>query len=107
MPVRHLAFVLAVVLLGASPAPADPPGADRPHPAHLDGVVHDVDFGTGVVTLESAGRSFAVTVPGTTPIKEGTATRSIIDFKAGVTRLHIEGSALGRHVTAASIEIKV
>jgi len=111
MPAR-LAFVLpaaavlAAVLLGASPLPAAAPPSDRPRPAHLAGIVRGIDFGTGVVMLQSGGRLFAVTVPGTTPIKEGTATRSIIDFKKNVTQIDVEGSAFGDHVTASSIEIK-
>jgi len=104
-----VALVCATVSLGGLPARAQPtprPEGPRPRPAQLDGIVRGVDYGAQTVTLESNGRLIVVNVPGTTPIKAGTQSRTIVDFKRNVTRLHVEGSAVGENVTASSIDIR-
>ncbi len=100
-----IAFVCAAgSFASAQPGPHIP--VARPRPARFDGVVRHVDYGAQTVTIEMNGRLVVVSVPGTTPIKSGTQTRSIVDFRRNVTRLHVEGSAVGRSVTASSIDIR-
>jgi len=107
LPVALFAFVTALATgTGACAQPGPRSDLPRPRPARLDGIVRQVDYGAQTVTLEINGRLIVVNVPGTTPIKAGTQTRSIVDFRRNVTRLHVEGSAVGESVTASSIDIR-
>jgi hypothetical protein len=78
-----IAFVCAAgSFASAQPGPHIP--VARPRPARFDGVVRHVDYGAQTVTIEMNGRLVVVSVP----------------------RLHVEGSAVGRSVTASSIDIR-